>query len=104
MTENMDYRQVPGEVRPLPEFGPRQVPGEVHELPSYPDDVAEEEVEEYDPADHTIEDVKSEVEKDPDLRDDMLAAEKAGKNRVTLVTWLEEYEPAGAGAGDDKEN
>jgi len=40
------------------------------------------------------------VEANPDQHKSVLKAEKSGKNRVTLVEWLNENKPAGAGAGD----
>lgn len=42
----------------------------------------------YDPGDHLVDDVKAYVTEHPDQRDEVLAAEEAGKNRVTLVEWL----------------
>lgn len=53
----------------------------------------------YDPGEYKIAEVKDYVETHPDEVDDVLAAEKAGKNRVTLVEWLTDHtEPAGDGA------
>ena len=43
----------------------------------------------YDPADHTVDNVKLHVEKHPDELEAVLQAETAGKNRSTLVDWLE---------------
>lgn len=48
-----------------------------------------DEVEEFDPSAHTVEEVKQYVIDYPDDLADVIAAEKAGKNRVTLVEWLE---------------
>lgn len=42
----------------------------------------------YDPGDDTVADVQAYVEANPDQRSTVLAAEKAGKNRSTLVDWL----------------
>jgi hypothetical protein len=43
----------------------------------------------YDPGAETVADVQAYVEANPDQRASVLAAEKAGKNRATLVSWLE---------------
>ena len=43
----------------------------------------------YDPGEHTVDEVKEYVGDNPDQRDEVLAAEQAGKNRSTLVDWLE---------------
>jgi hypothetical protein len=43
----------------------------------------------YDPSDDTIDDVLAYVKKNPNEADRVLAAEKAGKNRSTLVSQLE---------------
>ena len=43
----------------------------------------------FDPADYTIPEVEEYVNANPDQAIDILDAEEAGKNRVTLVTWLE---------------
>lgn len=53
------------------------------------DAVATPKAEGYDPADYTVEDVKAYVEDNPDERDAVLEAERGGKDRVTLVEWLE---------------
>jgi hypothetical protein len=42
----------------------------------------------YDPGADTVADVQAYVEAHPDRRATVLAAEKAGKNRTTLVDWL----------------
>ena len=42
----------------------------------------------FDPGAGTIDDVKAHVEANPDQRGAVLEAEKAGKNRSTLVDWL----------------
>jgi hypothetical protein len=47
--------------------------------------------EDFDPADHTIDEVKAFVTDWPDSRDDVLEAEEGGKNRVTLVDWLNDF-------------
>lgn len=44
----------------------------------------------YDPADHHVDEVKAYVEENPDEAEVVLQAETAGKNRSTLVAWLEE--------------
>lgn len=44
---------------------------------------------EFDPADHTIDEVKAHVNENPDQTQAVLDAELDGKNRVTLVEWLE---------------
>jgi len=43
----------------------------------------------YDPTDNTVDDVLTYVDSHPDEADRVLAAEKAGKNRTTLVSQLE---------------
>lgn len=43
----------------------------------------------YQPADHTVDEVKDYVTDHPDERQAVLDAEVAGKNRVTLVDWFE---------------
>ena len=50
----------------------------------------------FDPAEGTIDDVRAYVEAHPDELEDVLAAEKAGKDRSTLVAWLDEQVQAGA--------
>jgi IPT/TIG domain len=42
----------------------------------------------FDPSDHTVTEVQDYVTANPDQRAAVLAAEQAGKNRVTLVNWL----------------
>jgi hypothetical protein len=42
----------------------------------------------YDPGDDTVADVQAYVDANPDQRAAVLKAEKAGKNRTTLVDWL----------------
>lgn len=56
------------------------------------------------PDDLTVAEVKAHVEAHPDQIDDVLAAEVDGKNRVTLVEWLENYEAPEAPAGDRAED
>ena len=46
--------------------------------------------EEYNPADHTVAEVKEYVEQNLDEAQAVLEAEQAGENRVTLVKHLEE--------------
>lgn len=55
-------------------------------------DPIEETTPEYDPAEHTIAEVREYVEAYPHQRDAVLDAEQSGKNRVTLVEWLAEQE------------
>jgi hypothetical protein len=57
-----------------------------------PDEPEFEPDEDFDPAEHTIDEVKAFVADWPDSRADVLEAEEAGKNRVTLVEWLSEDE------------
>jgi hypothetical protein len=47
----------------------------------------------YDPAAHTVTEVIGYVEDNPDQLDDVVAAEEAGKARVTLLTHLESMRP-----------
>lgn len=47
----------------------------------------------FDPDDHTVAEVEAYVADHPDERDDILAAERAGKNRSTLIAALETDEP-----------
>jgi hypothetical protein len=44
----------------------------------------------FDPGAHTVADVEAYVDENPDELDAVLAAEKSGKNRVTLVEALED--------------
>ena len=48
---------------------------------------------EYDPAEHTVEEVKEYVEEHPDQAEEILEAELEGKERKTLVPALEEAVP-----------
>jgi hypothetical protein len=59
--------------------------------PDPEDEVDVEPDETFDPADHTIDDVKAWVEANPDYAPDVLEAEEGGKNRVTLVDWLTDF-------------
>lgn len=43
----------------------------------------------YDPSEHTVDEVQAYVADNPDQKDAVLKAEKAGKNRTTLVSALE---------------
>lgn len=43
----------------------------------------------FDPGEYTVEEVERYVEANPDERQAVLDAELAGKNRTTLVGWLE---------------
>jgi len=45
----------------------------------------------FDPGEHTVDEVKAWVEANPDYATDVSEAEAAGKNRVTLVEWLDEF-------------
>lgn len=45
----------------------------------------------YDPGDFTVAEVQTYVEEHPDEATDIYDAEVAGKNRVTLVEWLETF-------------
>lgn len=47
------------------------------------------EPESFDPGEHNIDDVQTHVEANPDELDAILAAERDGKNRSTLIEWLE---------------
>jgi hypothetical protein len=47
----------------------------------------------YDPGAHTVADVQQYVTEHPDQLEEMYEAEVAGKNRSSLVTWLEEQFP-----------
>src|SRR5262245_35538463 len=49
----------------------------------------------YDPGEHTVDEVKEYVTANPDQADEVLAAEQAGQNRVTLVSWLEAQTASG---------
>jgi hypothetical protein len=46
----------------------------------------------FDPAAHTVDEVEEYVTEHPDLAQDVYDAEVEGKNRITLVTWLEDFE------------
>ena len=45
----------------------------------------------FDPSAHTIAEVEEHVTNNPDQAEAVLIAEEEGKNRVTLVTWLENF-------------
>jgi hypothetical protein len=45
----------------------------------------------FDPGDHNIDDVKAHVDKNPAELDAVLAAERDGKDRTTLIEWLESH-------------
>lgn len=45
----------------------------------------------YDPGAHNVQEVEDFVTQNPDERDAVLAVEQAGRNRVTLVSWLENF-------------
>ena len=69
--------------------GPRQgdtpLLGRAISAPSAPADEGK-----FDPADNTVDEVKAYVDAYPDDAEAVLQAETAGKNRTTLVGWLEE--------------
>ena len=46
----------------------------------------------FDPGAHTVDAVEDYVEAHPGEAAAVLAAEQGGKNRTTLVTWLEDFE------------
>lgn len=46
----------------------------------------------YDPGRHTVADVQAHVDADPASGPAVLAAERAGRNRSTLVGWLTAHE------------
>jgi hypothetical protein len=45
----------------------------------------------FDPSAHTVQEVEEYVTNNPDRADEVLIAEEEGKNRVTLVSWLENF-------------
>jgi len=45
----------------------------------------------FDPGEHTVDEVKAWVEANPDYAADVSEAEAAGKNRSTLVDWLDSF-------------
>ena len=49
----------------------------------------------FDPAAHTVSEVEDYVTANPDQRDAVLVLEEEGKDRVTLVAWLENFTPGG---------
>lgn len=51
-----------------------------------------EEPQAFDPSEHNIDDVKAHVGAHPDELDAVLAAERDGKDRSTLVEWLESHQ------------
>lgn len=103
-TDDVDFKQA--EERALPQTpvvveqdDQSAQAGEVDQTPVAEelesDEEASEEADEdetedsYDPADYSVEDVKAFVEANPDQKEAVLASEKAGKNRSTLVAALE---------------
>jgi hypothetical protein len=69
-------------------------------LSASPEDQAEDETQSetevevgYDPAAHSVDDVKQFVTEHPDEAQAIYDAEEAGKNRATLMSWLEEQMP-----------
>jgi len=69
---------------------PEEGEGEEHSLDDESEESEESNVEAgYDPAAHTVTEVIGFVEDNPDQLDATLAAERAGKDRVTLVQHLE---------------
>ena len=86
-----------------PQAAPPETPLVGEETTEAPDDQAEEvvfveapeeptiaevPVEEFNPYNFTVAEVKEWVTAHPDQRDEVLAAEAAGKNRSTLTEWL----------------
>ena len=57
----------------------------------------------YDPAAHTVGEVQDYVNEHPEQLEEMYEAEVAGKNRTTLVTWLEDQFPYDPGAWNVQE-
>jgi len=57
------------------------------DAPAEPEPASEPET--YDPGDHTVADVETYAAEHPDEREAILAAERAGKNRSTLIAALE---------------
>ena len=72
---------------------PRSLPPGGGEEPPPEDEGTEEVPVGYDPAAHTVGEVQEYVTEHPDQLEEMYEAEVAGKNRSTLVTWLEEQFP-----------
>lgn len=58
---------------------------------------ANHEVPFFDPAEHTVDEVKAFVTEYPTMASAILEAEQAGKARVTLVEWLEGPQSGDAG-------
>ena len=85
-------------VEPATASGPGVAPIQVRNgiQTSNPEDFTFTEAELYDPDEHTVSEVEAYVADHPDERDAILAAERAGKNRRTLIAALE-----GASGGDD---
>lgn len=54
----------------------------------------------FNPAVHTIDEVKAYVEANPDDAEAVFAAESDGKNRSTLVTWLTDFIDGSVDDGD----
>lgn len=65
------------------------------EVPEYEEDFV--------PAEHTVEEVKQFVQENPDTVGDVMDAEYNGKNRKSLMTWLEQFneEQGGEDTADD---
>lgn len=53
--------------------------------------VGEPDNDEFDPSAHTVDAVKAYVTEHPDYVTEILEAEEAGKARVTLVEWLDNF-------------
>lgn len=77
----------------LPPGDGEEPPPEDEYDPNAPDEDYEVEVG-YDPAAHTVTEVIGYVEDNPDQLEAIIAAEEAGKARVTLLTHLESMRPA----------
>jgi hypothetical protein len=58
---------------------------------SAPGDDGGDEGDFFDPGNFTVQEVEDYVNANPDQAIDVLDAEEAGKNRVTLVAWLESF-------------
>ena len=87
-------RQEPGHVSSpgwrSPRYEHRWIPPPPE--PQQPPPEQPEGEESFDPGEHTIAEVKEYVEANPDVAQDVSTLEDDGKDRVTLVTWLEEFE------------
>lgn len=68
-------------------------PGATPRMAAPPDEeeevVGDDEEEIFDPADYTVAEVEEYATENPDQIEDLIEAEEAGKNRSTLIAWLE---------------